>query len=367
MKNNLVDLQYGMHNLLKSLMDQKGSDLHIANHSPPRVRINGKLFVLDTPPLSASQSRALCYSILNEKQHKEFEKNKELDFSFALKGVGRFRGNVYHQKKCVAGAFRAIPEEVPSAKELGLPVPIVNFSKLNKGLVLVCGATGSGKSTTLASLINEVNKNSRGTIITIEDPIEYVHSHKNSMVVQREVYRDTLSFSKALKSALRQDPDVIMVGEVRDLETIQLMLTAAETGHLVFATMHTNSAVSTLNRIVDSFPPEQQSQVRSQLAFTLSGIVNQVLTPSLKGGRVLVLEVMVPNVAIKNLIRENKLHMIYSAMQTGQDNSGMMTMNQSLFKLIQQKFITQNQAMRLSNVPTELMDMFQGKLGKFSA
>lgn len=350
---------FTMHNLLKSLVDQKGSDLHISSLSPPRVRINGRLHPLDTPPLTPEHSRALCYSVLNEQQHKEFEKNKEIDFSFSLKDIGRFRGNVYYQKTDVGGAFRAISETIPRFDELGLPPVILNFSKLSTGLVLVCGGTGSGKSTTLASLIDEVNRRNYGTIVTIEDPIEYVHQHKSCMIVQREVHRDTLSFNRALRAVLRQDPDVIMVGEMRDMETIKLTLTAAETGHLVFATMHTNSAVATINRIVDSFPPEQQSQVRSQLSFTLAGVVNQALTPSLKGGRVMALEIMIPNLAIKNLIRESKIHMIYSNMQTNQEKSGMMTFNQSLMKLIKLGHITHAQALKLSPLASELTSLFE--------
>ena len=355
---------FSMHNLLKSLVDQNGSDLHIAAQSSPRVRINGRLLSLDTPPLSSDHTRALCYSVLNEHQHKDLEKNKEIDFSFSLKGIGRFRGNVYYQKNYVAGAFRSISEEIPEFKELGLPPAILGLSKLSTGLVLVCGGTGSGKSTTLASLINEINKHHYGTIVTIEDPVEYIHKHKSSMVMQREVGRDTLTFNRALRAVLRQDPDVIMVGEMRDIETIKLTLTAAETGHLVFATMHTNSAVATINRIVDSFPADQQSQIRSQLSFTLAGVINQALTPSLKGGRVMALEVMLPNIAIRNLIRENKIHMIYSSMQTNQEGSGMMTYNQSLMKLVKTGHISHTQALKLSPMSSELSTLFEKIHGK---
>ena len=258
---------YTIHSLLKTVAKQNGSDLHVVTGSPPRVRINGKIVALNTPPLIPEHSRLLCYSLLSENQQKELENNKSIDFAFSVSGVGRFRGNVYHQKNHVSGAFRAIAETVPKFSDLGLPPSVYKLSKLHSGLVLVCGATGSGKSATLASLINEVNLHSQGTIITIEDPIEYIHNHKNCLVMQREVSKDTLNFNNALKAALRQDPDVLLVGEIRDLETMRLALTAAETGHLVFATMHTNSAISTINRIIDSFPSEQQGQIRSQLSF----------------------------------------------------------------------------------------------------
>lgn len=350
---------FNIHSLLKTLEKQNGSDLHLVVGSPPRIRVRGKLLSLNTPALTPEQSRHLCYSLLSEKQQKEFENNKELDFAFSVKGVGRYRGNIYHQKHHVGGAFRSIAETVPRFSELGLPGSVHQLSKLHCGLVLVCGATGSGKSTTLASLINEVNINSHGTIITIEDPIEYIHHHKNCLVMQREVYRDTLSFNNALKAALRQDPDIILVGEIRNLETMQLALTAAETGHLVFATMHTNSAISTINRIVDLFPAEQQSQVRGQLAFTLEGIVNQALLPSLKSGRVLALEILVPNLAIKALIRENKSHMIYSSMQTDREKSGMITYNQSLIDLLKTGHINQSMAFNYSPNPDELANMLE--------
>ncbi|MCY4380618.1 MAG: type IV pilus twitching motility protein PilT [Proteobacteria bacterium] len=354
-----TELDFTTHNLLKTLVQQKGSDLHISANSPPRIRVNGRLLSLNTKKLTGEHSRKLCYSVLNEFQQKELEKNKELDLAFTLKGIGRFRANVFHYKGLVGAAIRAIPESAPDFKELGLPKAIHKFSKLHNGLILICGATGSGKSTTLASLINEVNKNKQGTIFTIEDPIEYIHHHKNCLVIQRELHKDTHSFNNALRAVLRQDPDVILVGEMRDLETIQLTLTAAETGHLVFATLHTNNAVSTINRIIDSFPSGQQSQVRSQLALVLSGVVNQTLIPSLKGGRVLGLEILIPNVAIRNLIREDKLHMVYSSMQTDQENTGMMTYNQSLLTLLKTGHINRIQAMQLTSSTDELETMIK--------
>ena len=348
---------YNIHSFLKTLAKQNGSDLHLVTGSPPRIRVSGKLLTLNIPPLTPEQTRNLCYSLLSERQQKELEKNKELDFAFSIKGIGRYRGNIYHQKHHLGGAFRSIAQTIPQFSELGLPSSIYNFSTLHNGLVLVCGATGSGKSTTLASLINEINLNHYGTIITIEDPIEYIHQHKNCLIIQREVLRDTLSFNNALKASLRQDPDVILVGEIRTLETMQLALTAAETGHLVFATMHTNSAISTINRIIDAFPPNQQEQVRSQLSFSLEGVVNQALIPSIKGGRVLALEVLVPNVAVKSLIRENKTHMIYSAMQTDRQKSGMQTYNQSLIQLIKDGHINKTMALNFSHMPDELEGM----------
>lgn len=356
MSSSNSKLPFSMHNLLKSLVDQGGSDLHITTKCPPRMRISGRLMSLNTAPLTPEHTRKLCYSILTESQHKDLEKNREIDFSFTLKGIGRFRGNVYHQKNHIGGAFRAISDTIHSLETLGLPPVLANFTKLSTGLVLVCGGTGSGKSTTLSALIDMINRFNYSTIITIEDPIEFVHKHKNCLIIQREVHRDTLSFKNALRAALRQDPDVIMVGEMRDLETIQLSITAAETGHLVFATMHTNSAVATINRIVDSFPSGQQAQIRAQLSFSLAGVVNQALTPSLKGGRVMAMEIMIPDMAIKNLIRENKIHMIYSNMQTNQEQSGMMTFNESLIKLIKAGHISSAQAMKLSPIPSELSE-----------
>ena len=350
---------YGIYNLLKTLMKENGSDLHIVTNSPPRIRISGKLVPLDVEPLTPEHTRHLCYSVLTEHQQKELEKNKELDFAVSIRGVGRFRVNIYHQQDALSAAIRSIQATVPTIEKLGLPGVILELCRATSGLVLVCGATGSGKSTTLAAMINQINYTKTGTIITIEDPVEYVHNHKNCLVVQRELGRDTLSFSNALRAALRQDPDVIMVGEVRDLDTMKLALTAAETGHLVFATMHTMTAISTINRIIDAFPANQQNQVRSQLCFSLAGVVNQLLVPSLKGGRVMAIEVMKPDLAIKNLIRENKIQMIYSSMQTGTENSDMITYNQSILKLVKDKFITKSLGLQISSVPDELVKMFK--------
>lgn len=354
---------YSIHELLKTLNDQCGSDLHIHAGSPPRVRIHGKIRSLDVPPLTPYQSRDLCYSLIHEHQQKDFEKTKELDFGFSIKGIGRFRGNLSYNQECVGGTFRTIPTKILTLSELGMPDIISSFTKLRTGLVLVCGGTGSGKSTTLAAIIDEINRYTNGKIITIEEPIEFIHPHKNCVVSQRAVGGDTYSFNAALKSALRQDPDVIMVGEMRDLETVQLAISAAETGHVVFGTMHTQSAVSTLHRVIDIFPADKQQQIRAQLSFSLAGVVNQILTPSAKSGRVLALEVMIPNTAIKHNIRENKLHMIYSSMQTGQDKSGMITLNQSLITLIEQGHINYAQAINLSSEPEELVETINKRFG----
>ena len=359
MSSEKSEFSYGIYSLLKTLVKENGSDLHIVNNSPPRVRINGKLIPLDVQKLTADHTRYICYSIITEYQQKELEKNKELDFAVTIKGVGRFRVNIYHQQNALSAAIRSIQSTIPTIKKLGLPNVILELCRQKSGLVLVCGATGSGKSTTLAAMINQINYTQSGTIITIEDPVEFVHNHKNCVVVHRELGKDTHSFSNALRSALRQDPDVIMVGEVRDLQTMQLALTAAETGHLVFATMHTMNAVSTINRIIDAFPADQQNQVRSQLCFSLSGVINQLLVPSLKGGRVMALEVMVPNPAIRNLIRENKIQMIYSSMQTGTESYEMITYNQSILKLVKEKFISKAQGLKISSVPEELQKLYK--------
>ncbi len=350
-------MNYTLPQLLKALLDQGGSDLHISTESPPRLRIDGSLLPLDLPPLTPQDTRQLCYSVLTEEQKKDFETHKEIDLAFSVKNMARFRANVFHQRGQVAGVFRVIPFKLYSLEELALPPSIKDICNTNKGLVLVTGPTGSGKSTTLAAMINYINETRRDHIITIEDPVEFMHTHKNSMVNQREVGSDTTSFARALKSVLREDPDVILVGEMRDLETISLALTAAETGHLVFATLHTNSCISTLTRIIDVFPPHQQVQVRIQLAMSVSAVIAQTLLPAVNGGRVMAMETMLPNKAIRNLIREDKLHQIYSSMLTGQDTSGMQTMNQSLLNLIDRRFVTAELALERSPEPEELQDM----------
>lgn len=354
-------MNYTLPQLLKALIDQRGSDLHISTDSAPRLRIDGNLLPLDLPALAPADSKSLCYSILTEEQRKEVETNKEIDLAFSVKGLARFRANIYHQKGHVGGVFRVIPFRIYSIEELNLPPVAKHLCTLPRGLVLVTGPTGSGKSTTLAAMVNHINDTRRDHILTIEDPVEFMHSHKNCMINQREVGSDTNSFSRALKSALRQDPDVVLVGELRDLETIALALTTAETGHLVFATLHTNSCVSTLTRIIDVFPPHQQLQVRTQLAMSLMGVISQMLLPAQNGGRVMSMEIMMPNKAIRNLIREDKLHQIYSIMQTGQQDSGMQTMNQSLLSMVERRLVSPELAMEKSPEPEELEELIEKK------
>ena len=356
-------MNFTLPQLLKALIDQKGSDLHISPEAPPRLRIDGVLLPIDVPALTPQDCMQLCYSVLTDEQRKEFEEMHELDLAFSVKNLSRFRANIYLQKGHVTGAFRVIPFKVHSLRELDLPPIIERICSLPRGLVLVTGPTGSGKSTTLAAMINHINETRQDHILTIEDPVEFVHSHKQSLINQREVGHDTKSFAKALKSALRQDPDVILVGEMRDLETVALAVTAAETGHLVFATLHTNSCISTLSRIIDVFPPAQQSQIRNQLAANLQATLSQSLLPSQGGGRVLAMEIMIPNAAIRNLIREDKFNQIYSSMQTSQDQTGMITFNQSLLNHVEHKHITAQMALELSNEPQELEMLLSSKLG----
>src|SRR5512140_1279999 len=334
-----------LHQLLKAMVEKGASDLHVTTGSPPQLRIDGKLVPLKTPPLSPVDTKQLCYSILTDAQKHKFEEESELDLSFGVKGLSRFRANVFMQRGAVAGAFRTIPFKILTFAELGLPPIVAELAKKPRGLVLVTGPTGSGKSTTLASIIDKINTDRHEHIVTIEDPIEFLHPHKNCLVNQREVGSDTKSFKHALKYVLRQDPDVVLIGEMRDLETIEAALTLAETGHLCFATLHTNSCVQTINRIVDVFPPYQQTQVRTQLSFVLEGVLSQILIPKMGGsGRALCLEVMVPNPAIRNLIREDKIHQIYSQMQVGQDKFGMQTLNQSLLILYNRRQISLDDA-----------------------
>ncbi|WP_243371826.1 type IV pilus twitching motility protein PilT [Geotalea sp. SG265] len=347
-----------LHQLLKELVEKGGSDLHITTNTPPQIRIDGKVTPMDFPPLTAIETKQLCYSILTDAQKHKFEEESELDLSFGVKGLSRFRGNIFVQRGAVAGVFRVIPYKILTFEELGLPPVVKDLSERPRGLILVTGPTGSGKSTTLASIIDKINTDRHDHIITIEDPIEYLHPHKGCLVNQREVGADTKSFKNALKYVLRQDPDVVLVGELRDLETIEAALTLAETGHLCFATLHTNSCAQTINRIIDVFPPYQQTQVRTQLSFVLEGVLSQTLIPKMNGGgRALALEVMVPNPAIRNLIREDKIHQIYSQMQVGQDKFGMQTMNQCLFSLYKRRIISVDDALGRSPEPDELKQM----------
>jgi twitching motility protein PilT len=347
-----------LHDMLKELIEKGGSDLHITTNSPPQVRLDGKLVSLDMPSLNPIETKQLCYSVLTDSQKHKFEEENELDLSFGVKGLSRFRANIFIQRGAVAGVFRTIPFKILSFEELGLPPIVTDFVYKPRGLILVTGPTGSGKSTTLASIIDKINNERHDHIVTIEDPIEYLHPHKNCLVNQREVGSDTKSFKHALKYVLRQDPDVVLIGEMRDLETIEAALTLAETGHLCFATLHTNSCVQTINRIVDVFPPYQQTQIRAQLSFSLEGVLSQTLIPKASGkGRALALEIMVPNPAIRNLIREDKLHQIYSQMQVGQEKFGMQTMNQSLFSLYSRRMISLEEALGRSSDPDELKQM----------
>ncbi len=344
--------------LLKMMVDEGGTDLHITTNSPPIIRVHGSLVKIDQPSLSPAETKQLVYSILNDNQKYKFEENWELDFSFGIKGLARFRANIFMQRGAVAGAFRRIPYEILSFEQLGLPPIVPTMTNHARGLVLVTGPTGSGKTTTLAAMIDKINREKPLHIITIEDPIEYLHSHQKATINQRELHADTKGFSVALRSALREDPDVVLIGEMRDLETIQSAITIAETGHLTFATLHTNSAAQTINRIIDVFPTHQQDQVRTQLSMVLEGIITQALLPKQGGrGRCLAVEVLVPTPAIRHLIRDNKIHQIYSSMQTGQEKYGMITFNQSLANLYFKRDISLEQAMSYSHNPEELQEL----------
>jgi twitching motility protein PilT len=343
--------------LLQTLVRLEGSDLHLTTNTPPQVRVHGHLTRLEGTSLTPSEIKQLAYSVLTDAQKKRFEESLELDFSFGIKGLARFRVNMFNQRGAVAAVYRLIPEQIRSFQELNLPAVLATLSERPRGLVLVTGPTGSGKSTTLAAMIDKINKERSDHILTIEDPIEFVHQHQGCLVNQREVHSDTESFSNALRAALREDPDIVLIGEMRDLETVESALRIAETGHLTLATLHTNSASQTINRIIDIFPSHQQSQIRTQLSLVLEGIVCQALLPKASGGRVVALEIMVPTAGIRNLIREDKVHQIYSAMQTGQEKMGMQTMNQSLATLYQKRLVTLDTALMASSNRDELPDL----------
>jgi twitching motility protein PilT len=344
--------------LLNALVSLKGSDLHITTNTPPQVRVHGRLQTLDLPVQGPAETKALAYSVLTDAQKKRFEETLELDFSFGIRGLARFRCNLFNQRGAVAAVYRVIPENIRSFQELGLPPVLATLADRPRGLVLVTGPTGSGKSTTLAAMIDKINTERREHILTIEDPIEYIHQHKGCLVNQREVHSDTHGFAAALRAALREDPDVVLIGELRDLETIESALRIAETGHLTFATLHTNSAAQTINRVIDVFPSHQQGQIRTQLSLVLEGVVCQALLPKADGtGRVMALEVLVPTPAVRNLIRDDKVHQIYSTMQTGQEKLGMQTMNQSLATLCQRRLITVEAALGASSNRDELEQM----------
>jgi twitching motility protein PilT len=353
-------LRYTLQQLLRAMVEKGASDMHITSGTPPLLRIDGTVVPLKLPALSPSETKLLCYSVLSEEQRATFEASNELDLSFGMKGLARFRANVFVQRGAVAGVFRQIPFRILTFDELGLPPVVLEIASRPSGLVLVTGPTGSGKTTTLASIVDKINSEQRLHILTIEDPIEYLHPHKLSVVNQREIGSDTQSFKAALRHAMRQDPDVVLIGEMRDLETVEAALTIAETGHLVFATLHTSSAIATINRVIDVFPPHQQAQVRQQLSFTLAAVLTQLLLPRAGGpGRIMSMEVMIPNPAIRNLIREDKVHQLYSQMQMGQSGSGMQTMAQSLAALYHRRMITLEEALAQATEPDELRSMLE--------
>ena len=346
-----------LRDLLEQMVRMGASDLHLTVGSPPVVRVDGKLLrIPQHDVLTGELIKKLAYSMLNDKQKLKFEQNSELDLSFGVEQMSRFRCNMFMQRGNVAVAIRQIPYNVRTFEELGLPKVVAEFSKLPRGLVLVTGPTGSGKSTSLASIIDKINRERAVHIITVEDPIEYLHRHQMAIVNQREVYADTQSFATALKYALREDPDVVLVGEMRDLETIEAALSISETGHLAFATLHTNSCAETINRIVDVFPTNQQEQVRVNLSFVLQAVVSQTLIPKVGGGRVMALEIMIATPAIRAIIRDDKVHQLYSMIQSGQ-KYGMKTMNQSLSELYQGGKISINDAMSYSSNTQELGEM----------
>ncbi|MGE0039872.1 MAG: type IV pilus twitching motility protein PilT [Vicinamibacterales bacterium] len=350
--------------LLKTTVDLGGSDLHLSINTPPQVRVDGELRRLEQPDLTPAEVKSLAYSVLTDAQKKRFEETQELDFSFGIRGLARFRCNMFNQRGAVGAVYRQIPERIRTFDELGLPAVTAKLAERPRGLVLVTGPTGSGKSTTLAAMIDKINTERHGHILTIEDPIEYLHAHKNCLVNQREVHSDTQSFTNALRAALREDPDIVLIGEMRDLETVESALKIAETGHLTFGTLHTNSASSTINRIIDVFPAHQQAQIRTQLSLVLEGIVCQALLPRANGqGRVVALEILVPTPGIRNLIREDKVHQIYSAMQTGQERLGMQTMNQSLATLYFRRQISLDVALGASSNREELQEMINRGVG----
>ena len=350
--------------LLKILVERDGSDLHLSTSTPPQIRVHGHLERLPLPDLGPAETKQLAYSVLTDAQKKRFEETQELDFSFGIKGLARFRCNLFNQRGATGAVYRLIPEKIRTFADLGLPAVIAKLAERPRGLVLVTGPTGSGKSTTLAAMVDKINTERRDHILTIEDPIEYIHGHKSCLVNQREVHSDTNSFGMALRAALREDPDVVLIGEMRDLETVEAALKIAETGHLTLATLHTNSAAQTINRIIDIFPAGQQPQIRTQLSMVLEGIVCQSLLPKADGrGRVASLEILVPTPAIRNLIRDDKIHQIYGSMQTGQEKYGMQTANQSLASLYMKGTLTLETVMHNSSNRDELQEMINRGVG----
>jgi len=340
--------------LLQSVVSHGASDLHLVARAEPQIRIDGTLKAVNLPVLTGDDIEEMTYALLTEKQKKAFEEHLELDFSLMLQGIGRFRANYYKTLGDIAAAFRIIPTEIPSLDDLNSPSIYKALIKREKGLILVTGPTGSGKSTTLSALLNEINETEHKHIVTIEDPVEFIHQNKKSVFSHRETGADTQSFSMALKYAMRQDPDIIFIGEMRDKETIEAALTAAETGHLVMGTLHTNSAPGTINRIIDVFNGDEQAQIRTMISTSLVAVISQVLLPKIGGGRVAVPEILVTNHAIANLIREDKVHQIYSQMQLGQAQSGMQTQTQELLKLLDKRIIQKEHALQYSNKADEL-------------
>ncbi len=356
-KTQVVGNQLQIQQLFKVMVDNDASDLHLTANSAPAIRISGEIVKVKVGILKPEDTKRLVYQVLTEDQRNHFEKNLDLDFSFGIKGLARFRANVYLSKGAVAAVFRKIPTEIPDFNSLGMPQVILDICDKASGLILVTGPTGSGKSTTMAAMIDQLNKQHAGHILTLEDPIEFVHTHQTSIVNQREIGNDTQNFHNALKALLRQDPDIVLVGELRDVETIEAALEISETGHLVFGTLHTNSAIATITRIINVFPADKQEAIRLLLSSVLQGIIAQQLCPKIPKGRCVAQEILVPTPAIRNLIREDKIHQLYSQMQVGQDKTGMITMNQHLKKSLDKGLINAETAMSYSNNPEEMAKM----------
>jgi twitching motility protein PilT len=359
-------IQYNLSQLLKTLVDENGSDLHLTAGSPPRLRASSKLVPLQVPPLTPEDCLKLLEGILTPDQIKHLQKEREIDLAFSVVNLARFRGNIFYQRGTLTAVFRVISQKVHTIDELGLPGIFKTLCEMRKGLILITGPTGSGKTTSMAAMINHINENKSDHIVTIEDPIEYVHKHKMCIINQREIGDDTKSFPTALKSVLRQDPDVVMIGGMRDHETVAAALTTSETGHLVITTLHTNGCVHTLNRIIDVFPPHQQGQIRTQLAMNLNAVISQQLIPDLKGGVSLACEIMLSTPATRALIADHKFNQIYSYMQSGRDGSGMQTMNQALLQLVTSKRVSPQAALEESSDQEELEKMFEKNSIKFT-